>query len=204
MIPQVTSESSARPIFLRWYRVLNTKIVPPNKNDLKKHFRQRDRLGKQVENLIRLHGNYLEPRVRRPFCRERRHHCLLPRPRCNLNHPKQLIPFPERLTLPFPCEEILSGSLRRVRNSRNEKSGVRRHDRQVTSGNSCAYSEAEYEWPKTRTRLQRHRGDNNSLVRLSFSSKFGDIDLSKMHVSLDKSDRWSWLERETTRSTQLP
>ena len=31
------------------------------------------------------------------------------------------------------------------RNSRNEKSGARRHDHQVTSGNSCVYSEAEYE-----------------------------------------------------------
>ena len=33
----------------------------------------------------------------------------------------------------------------RVRNSRNENSGVRRHDHQVTSGNSSVYSEAEYE-----------------------------------------------------------
>ena len=35
--------------------------------------------------------------------------------------------------------------LRRVRNSRNEKSGARRHDHQVTSGNSSVYSEAEDE-----------------------------------------------------------
>ena len=33
---------------------------------------------------------------------------------------------------------------RRVRNSRNEKSGARRHDHQVTSGNSSVHSEAEY------------------------------------------------------------
>ena len=32
-----------------------------------------------------------------------------PRPRCNFIHPKQLIPFPERLKLPFSSEEILSG-----------------------------------------------------------------------------------------------
>ena len=36
-------------------------------------------------------------------------------------------------------------ALRRVRNSRNKKSGARRHDHQVTSGNSSAHSEAEYE-----------------------------------------------------------
>ena len=58
-------------------------------------------------------------------------------------------------------------------------------------------------WSKTRTRLQRHRDDKNKLVRLSLSWKFGDIDFSKMHVSLEKCDRRSWLERETTRSTQL-
>ena len=32
-----------------------------------------------------------------------------PRPRCNFIHPKKLSPFPERLELPFPSEEILSG-----------------------------------------------------------------------------------------------
>ena len=32
-----------------------------------------------------------------------------PRPRCNFIHPKQLSPFPERLKLPFPIDEILSG-----------------------------------------------------------------------------------------------
>ena len=40
----------------------------------------------------------------------------------------------------------MTEALRRVRNSRNEKSGVRRHDHQATSGNSSVYSEAdEYE-----------------------------------------------------------
>ena len=32
-----------------------------------------------------------------------------PRPRCNFIHPKQLSPFPERLELPYPSGEILSG-----------------------------------------------------------------------------------------------
>ena len=34
---------------------------------------------------------------------------LPPRPRCNLIHPKQHSLFPERLVLPIPSEEILSG-----------------------------------------------------------------------------------------------
>ena len=48
-------------------QVLITKIVPPNKNDLKKHLRHRDRLRQQVENMIRLLGHCLEPRVRHPL-----------------------------------------------------------------------------------------------------------------------------------------
>ena len=39
----------------------------------------------------------------------------------------------------------MTEALRRVRNSRNGKSGARRHDHQVTSGNSSVYSESEYE-----------------------------------------------------------
>ena len=76
MAPQVTSESSAWRIFLRWYMMLNTKIVPPYKNDLKKHLRHRDRHGRQVESMVRLLGESLEPRVRHPSGKERRHHCL--------------------------------------------------------------------------------------------------------------------------------
>ena len=45
-------------------------LIPPNKNDLKKHIRHRDRHGRQVENLIRLLGKYLEPGVRHPSGRE--------------------------------------------------------------------------------------------------------------------------------------
>ena len=39
----------------------------------------------------------------------------------------------------------MTEAFRRVRNSRNEKTGARRHDHQVTCGNSSVYSEAEYE-----------------------------------------------------------
>ena len=67
MILQVTSGSSAWLLFPRWNRVLNINIVLPNMNDLKKHLRHRDRRGKQVENMIRLFKNHLEPRVPYPF-----------------------------------------------------------------------------------------------------------------------------------------
>ena len=39
----------------------------------------------------------------------------------------------------------MTEALRRVRNSRNEKSGARRYDHQVTAGKSSVCSEAEYE-----------------------------------------------------------
>ena len=79
----------------------------------------------------------------------------------------------------------MTEALRPVRNSRSEKSGVRRHDHRVTSVNSFVCSEAEYEMVEDEDAfVERHRGDKNKLVR-----KFGDIDFSKMHVSLEKSDR---------------
>ena len=109
MTPQVTSESSAWRIFLRWYMMPNTKIVPPYKNDLKKHLRHRDRHDRQVENMVRLLGKYLEPRVRHPCGRELRHRCLLQDQGAIFTRPKQLSPFRERLKLPFPIDEILSG-----------------------------------------------------------------------------------------------
>ena len=79
MTPQVTSESTAWRIFLRWYMIPNTKIVQPYKNDLKKHLQHRDRHGRQVENMVRPLGKYLEPGVRHPSGRELRHP---PRPWC--------------------------------------------------------------------------------------------------------------------------
>ena len=109
MIPQVTSESSAWLIFLRWYRVLNTKIVPPNINDLKKHFRHRDRHGKQVENMIGPPWKLSGTQGTASFW-ERTEAPLPPqRPWCNFIPPHQLSPFPERLKLPLSSEEILSG-----------------------------------------------------------------------------------------------
>ena len=45
------------------------------------------------------------------FGNDWRHHCLplRSRPKCDLIHPQQLSPFPERLELPFSSDDILSG-----------------------------------------------------------------------------------------------
>ena len=103
MTPQVTSESSARRMFLRWYMIPNTKIVQPYKNDLKKHLQHRDRHGRQVENMVRPLGKYLEPGVRHPSGS-----CLLQDLGANLFSPRSSVLFPERLELPFPSDELLS------------------------------------------------------------------------------------------------
>ena len=97
----------------------------------------------------------------------------------------------------------MTEALRRVRNYRNEK--FLEYDVTIIEPpleTPLSTLRLNTIWSKTKTRSQRHRGDKNKLVRLSLSWKFGDIDFSKMHVSLEKSDRWSWLELETTRSTQ--
>ena len=76
-------------------------------------------------------------------------------------------------------------------NSRNEKSGVRRHDHRATSGNSSVCSDAETRNGRRRRHVYRGTvATRIKLVRLSLSWKFGDIDFSKMHVSHEKSDRW--------------
>ena len=93
----------------RWYVALKPKIVPSNKNDLRKHLQHRDPHGKQLGNPMRLPGNFLNPRVLHPSGRERRHHCLTQNVSAILFYPKQLSPFPEHLKLPFSSDDILSG-----------------------------------------------------------------------------------------------
>ena len=53
-------------------------------------------------------GNSLEPRALLLSGKNRRHHCP-PKTCTQFFQPKQLGPFPERLELPFPDGEILSG-----------------------------------------------------------------------------------------------
>ena len=98
MIAQVTLGSTALKQFLRqmsrrWCKILETKIVPSNINDLRKHLQHRDQRGstsnlwmlhqhrnrhvKQLENLMRQLGSSPKPRELHPTGRERRHHCLL-------------------------------------------------------------------------------------------------------------------------------
>ena len=162
MIPQVTSESSAWLIFPRWYRILSTKIITPNINDLKKHFRHRDLHGKQVENLMRLLGNYLEPRVRHPSGREQRHHCLSQDLGAILFTQKQLSPFPERLELLFRSEEILSGYEDVVSSSKEQFTTWVKTDPDVVVG--VQKSVAEFREASARrhdTSSQEYRFDNN-------------------------------------------
>ena len=101
----ILPEKSSWRIFPRWCRVLVTKIIPPNKSYLKKHLQRQDQRG----SLMLLSGNLMAPKVLHPSGKELRHHCLSNDPGAIFFHPKQPSPFPERLELPFPSEEILSG-----------------------------------------------------------------------------------------------
>ena len=76
--PEVTLEKILLRQFLRlmsrrWYVVRKTKIAPSGTNNLLMHHQHRDHWG----SLMRLPGNYLDPRARHPCGREQRHHCLL-------------------------------------------------------------------------------------------------------------------------------
>ena len=86
------------------YRVLVTKIIPPNKSYLKKNLQHQDQRG----SLMLLPGNLSGAQGTASFWERTEAPLPPPRPRCNFIHPKQLSPFPERLELPFPSEEILS------------------------------------------------------------------------------------------------
>ena len=124
-IPQVTRKQCIKNnsygyCGLRWYIILNTKIVPKNINDPRKHLQHRDQRGstsnlwmlhhgKQVENLMRLLGKLSGIQGAASFWERTEAPLPPPRPGCNFIHPKQLSPFPERLELPFPSEETLSG-----------------------------------------------------------------------------------------------
>ena len=83
----ILPKNRARRMFPRWCRVLVTKIIPPNKSYLRK---QPDALPWEPTG----------PQGTASFW-ERTETIQV--------HPKQLSPFPERLELPFPSGEILSG-----------------------------------------------------------------------------------------------
>ena len=64
--------------------------------------------GKQLENLTRQPGNSRAHRVPLHFGKRREYRCFPKKHVCNYIHPKQYGPFPDRLKLPYPDEEILS------------------------------------------------------------------------------------------------
>ena len=94
----------------------------------------------------------------------------------------------------------MTEALRRVRNSRSEKSGARRHDHRATSVNSSVCSDAEYEMVEDEDAFVKAPWRQEQTGQTFFELIRG-YRLLQMHVSLEKSDRWSWLELETTQST---
>ena len=87
------------------YEDLRTKTVLSRMGKFGTPHRHRDPNGKQLENLMRILGSsrYLA------FWENSEAPLPPPRRRCNLIHPEQLSPLPERLKLPYPDGEILSG-----------------------------------------------------------------------------------------------
>ena len=92
----------------RRHQRAETAIMPSSTSNLWMPHQHRNPHGKQLENLMLLLGNSPEPRAPRPSGKNRRHHCPSQNVYAIFIHPKQLSPFPERLELPFPDEEILS------------------------------------------------------------------------------------------------
>ena len=168
-------ENGGWRIFPRWYRVLVTKIIPQNKSYLKKPLQHQDQRGR----LMLLPGNLLGPRVLHPSGEELRHRCLPPRPSLNFIHPKQLSPFPERLELPFPSEEILSGFEDIVSSGTDEFTAWVKTDRDATlapRGSRQTLMLPWYDmWSMCKKPLQifaRHqKGDTIQLLRHTASKK---------------------------------
>ena len=97
----------------------------------------------------------------------------------------------------------MTEALRRVRNSRSEKAGVRRHDHRATSVNSSVCSETEYEMVEDEDAFVEAPWRQEQPGQTFFELEIrGYRLLQNARLSLEKSDRWSWLELETTRSTQ--
>ena len=94
----------------------------------------------------------------------------------------------------------MTEALLRVRNSRNEKSGARRYDHQVTAGDSTVHSEAEYEVVEDEDTFIEAPWRHGQTGQTFFELEIRGYRLAR--ISLEKSDRWSWLELETTQSTQ--
>ena len=187
-IPQVTRKQCIKNnsygyCGLRWYIILNTKIVPSNINDPRKHLQHRDQRGstsnlwmlhhgKQVENLMRLLGKLSGIQGTASFWERTEAPLPPPRPGCNFIHPKQLSPFPERLELPFPSEEILSGYEDVVSSRQDQYTTWVKTDPDVTSERHMVDVQkavAEFREASARrhdTSSQEYHFDNNVPYRL--------------------------------------
>ena len=86
-----------------------TKTVPSSMSNLWTHHQHQKPHGKQLENLMLLLGSSPEPRVLGPFGKNRRHNCLSRNAGAILFTQSSFGPLRERLRLPYPDEEILSG-----------------------------------------------------------------------------------------------
>ena len=85
---------------------------------------------------------------------------------------------------------------------RSEKSGVRGHDHRATSVNSSVCSDAEYEMVEDEDAFVEAPWRQEQTGQTFFELEIrGRRLLQNARLSLEKSDRWSWLELETTRST---
>ena len=117
--------------------------------------------GKQLENPTSLLGCSRAPRVPRPFRNHWRGTIASPETRVQLCSPKAHSPFPDRLRLPYPDEEILS-----------------RHEEDVSfiRDGFTAWLEAEFE-----TILERHAVDFRKAL-----AEFREASARKHHISFQE------------------
>ena len=98
----------------------------------------------------------------------------------------------------------MSEALRRVRNSRSEKSGVRRHDHRATSVNSSVCSDAEYEMVEDEDAFVEAPWRQEQTGQTFFELEIrGHRLLQNGRLSLVKSDRCSWGTRNDTEYTAI-
>ena len=97
----------------------------------------------------------------------------------------------------------MTEALRRVRNSRNEKSGVRRHDHRATSGNSVC-SEAEYEMVEDEDTLKEAPWRQEQTGQTFFELEIRPLSTYPKRTSLSEraTDGLGWNEKRHGLHTQ--
>ena len=91
----------------------------------------------------------------------------------------------------------MTEGLRRVRNSRNEKSGARRHDPQIPSGNSSVFSDAEHEMVEDEDTFTEAPWRQEQTGQTFFELEIRGYRFFKMRVSLSRraTDGPGWNEK---------